>query len=138
MAFHRNNIYFMIKKFHQFNESKHSTCEKLCKECPFSVDSPKGWLADYSVDDIKEIMNQEALFPCHMLMAEGDMTQYQVQKAIEQGEMKLCRGYIESMIKSGKLPRYNILLKEEIDRVKQEGLSENSMPIWEFIKHHSK
>lgn len=128
----------MIKNFQQFNESKHITCEKLCNECPFSKNSPNGWLADYSVDDIKEIMNQEGLFPCHMLMPDQDMNQYQVNRAIETGELKLCRGYIESMIKSGKLPRYNQLLKDEIDRVKTDGLSENSMPIWEFIKHHSK
>jgi len=111
-------------------------CSKLCGECPFSKNSPQGWLAEYTVDDIKTYQNQEVLFPCHLMVKDEDMSQGEVTEAIENGDMKLCRGYVESMIKSCKMPKYSETLKQAIAIVKEQGLSENSMSIWDFKKHH--
>lgn len=113
-----------------------NVCSKLCGECPFSNKSPQGWLAEYSVDDIQNFMNGEALFPCHKMVSDDDMSQAEVQSAIESGEMKLCRGYVESFVKSCKMPKYSEYLKEAIAMVRLQGLSENSMSLRDFRKYH--
>lgn len=118
-------------------ESQGNTCAKVCKECPFSKNSIPGWLADYSIDDIQSYMNNEALFPCHLMLSEESLSQEDVQDKIESGELKLCRGYVESVIKSAKSPRYNKHLIEAIAKVKSEGLSDETMAIWDFRKHHN-
>ncbi len=128
----------MIKKFNKFLINEANTCSRICKECPFSKNSAPGWLANYTVEDIADFVSNEALFPCHLTLSDDDLDQDEVETGIKNGDMKLCRGYVECVIKSAKSPRYNKLLIEEIDKVKKEGLSENSMPIWEFKKHHSK
>ena len=131
-----------ISEFEDFSELQDNpqVCTRVCKECPFSKNSPKGWLADYTVQDIDNIMANEGLFPCHMLIPEelGDkITQRDVRASIESGEMKLCRGYIESMIKSSKLPKYNEILRDAMLKVRAEGLSDVTMPIWDFNKYHA-
>jgi hypothetical protein len=118
--------------------SKINVCAKQCNECPFSNKSIPGWLADYTTEDIQQYMFNEAFFPCHKMMKEDDMTQDQVQEAIQAGEIKFCRGYVESMIKSAKMPYKNKLLVEVFKKVKEEGLSETSMDIMEFREHHTK
>jgi len=120
--------------------NKVSVCPKMCKECPFSKNAMPGWLADYTPQDIQNYMSHEAFFPCHMMMPEGvdDMNQQQVQDAIAAGEMKFCRGYVESMIKSGKMPYKNKALVEAYNKVKAEGVSPNTMNIFEFTKHHTR
>jgi hypothetical protein len=114
-----------------------NVCKKLCNDCPFSNKSAKGWLAEYSIDDIQQLQNQDALFPCHLMMTDGDMTQGEVNEAIINGEMKLCRGYVESLIKSCKMPRTNKLLIEARALVKAEGVSEESMSMYEFKNYHN-
>jgi hypothetical protein len=114
-----------------------NVCAKICKECPFSNQSLKGWLADYKDDDIIAIMRDEVSFPCHKLV-NSDMTDLQADKLIKSGELKLCRGYVESIIKSAKSPFMNVELIKAIQYVRESGLSENSMPIWEFKKYHEK
>ncbi len=125
-----------IKLFENFlNEN---TCSKICKECPFSKNSLPGFLADYTPQDIVDFMNREDLFPCHMMMPDENLDQSDVEKMIKNGELKLCRGYVESIIKSAKLPRNNKFLLDAMKCVRESGVSENSMPIWEFVKHHTK
>lgn len=113
-----------------------NVCKKICNECPFSNKSLNGWLADYTIEDFISFQRADVAFPCHMITSEN-MSINEVELAIKRGELKLCRGYVESMIKSCKAP-INPLLKEVIEEVKKEGLSENSMAIWEFKKHHEK
>ena len=113
-------------------------CAKQCKECPFSKNSMQGWLSDYTGQDIINFMNAEASFPCHMQMTDGSLDIEQTKEAIEKGEMKLCRGYVECVIKSAKSPYKNEQLVEAIKLVKEEGLSENTMDIFEFLEHHKK
>lgn len=112
-------------------------CSKLCGECPFSNKSIQGYLANYDVDDIKNFMDSEALFPCHKMMPDEDLDQDEVQELIKNGELKLCRGYMESMIKSCKMPKHNKTLSEAIALVKEQGLSDKSMDIRQFIKYHN-
>lgn len=111
-------------------------CAKPCNECPFSHNSIRGWLAAYTIQDIKDYINNEALFPCHKMMLEDDMNQEEVKESITSGEMKLCRGYVECVIKSCKSPKYNQELKDAIAQVKSEGLSADTMAVWDFEKHH--
>ena len=113
-------------------------CIKICNDCPFSNKSIRGWLADYSVNDIVDFQSNEAFFPCHKMMTENNLSQEDVRSAIMDGKMKLCRGYVESIIKSAKSPKFNSILKEAITIVKAQGLSKESMAIWDFIKHHEK
>lgn len=116
---------------------KSIVCAKACAECPFSNRSMKGWLSNYTIDDVKQFIFNEAFFPCHMMMPENDMTQEEVQEAIKKGEIKFCRGYVESMIKSAKRPKYNQELLEAYKKVREEGLSDHTMDIMEFEKHHT-
>lgn len=114
-----------------------NVCKKTCKECPFSNQSMKGWLADYDVQDIQNYMSREVSFPCHMMMSKDDMDANETKEAIANGEMSLCRGYVESVIKSAKMPYANKQLVEAIAQVREEGLSDNTMSIFEFINHHT-
>lgn len=125
-----------ILTFESFNGGQ--LCgRKMCNECPFSKNSAKGWLADYTPEDVTDFVNNEGLFPCHKMVKGDDLDQEEVKDAIESGEMKLCRGFVESIIKSAKSPKYNKMLIDAIKVVRSEGLSQDSMPTWEFKKHHS-
>lgn len=114
-----------------------NVCKKLCKECPFSNQSIPGWLASYDVEDFKTMQDNDILFPCHMMMPDEDIPVDQLQDRIMSGELKLCRGYIESYIKSCKMPRSNKLLIQIRAEVKAEGLSEESMSLHQFNKYHT-
>lgn len=111
------------------------TCKTLCNECPFSCNSSKGWLAHYTVMDFKDFMNNEILFPCHKLVT-VDMSLIEASELIQQGKLRLCRGYVESMIKSCKLPK-NLEFQKVINQIKVEELSYKSMAIWDFTTHHN-
>lgn len=121
---------------YNITEDKSQRCKSACTECPFSSKSPRGFLADYDANDFLTFMNLEIAFPCHMTMGEVDIKAEETQKKIESGEMKLCRGYLESMIKSCKSPR-NSFLKKHIDEIRN-NLSDHTMSIFEFMKHHDK
>ncbi|MEK6828984.1 MAG: hypothetical protein AABY15_02575 [Nanoarchaeota archaeon] len=111
---------------------------KTCSDCPFSKTSVRGFLADYTIQDFKDFMNAEASFPCHKSMEEDGKSLDEVTQDIEDGKKPFCRGYVESMIKSAKRPYKNKKLIEAIELVKSQGLSENTMSIFEFIDFHDK
>lgn len=110
----------------------YKVCSKLCGECPFSSKSINGWLADYSIEDFQNFMRAEVLFPCHMKVGEEDMSPIDVNDKVKSGELTLCRGYVESIKKSCKIPKDEKLA----ELVKSIELSEESMSIFEFAKHH--
>ena len=114
-----------------------SVCAKLCNECPFSDKSLSGWLGGYSFEDIQAFMRAEVSFPCHKMVDE-QMDVFTANYKVQSGEMKLCRGYVETMIKSCQRPHMNKILVEAVNQIKSEGLSENSMAMWDFKKHHEK
>lgn len=113
-------------------------CSKTCGECPFSNKSIPGWLAEYQPKDLNNFMNGEVSFPCHMTMKNGDMSPQETQDAIASGELRMCRGYVESMIKSCKSPYRNKQLVAAIELVREQGLSDNTMSMNDFFEHHSK
>ncbi|MFA6199234.1 MAG: hypothetical protein WC679_02345 [Bacteroidales bacterium] len=111
-------------------------CKKLCNDCPFSSKSMPGFLGGYTIDDIMQFMQFDALFPCHKFL-QDDTQLSVVNSGVRRGEIPLCRGYGEMMIKSCKLPKapaFSQVLKE----IKESGnISDDSMSIFEFIKHHT-
>lgn len=113
-------------------------CAKLCKECPFSNKSMAGYLAEYSPRDFAVFMDAEKSFPCHMLLTEEDISWEEAQERIEVGTMKLCRGYVESYIKTCQSPKYNQQLKDAIKEVRETGgVSESTLSKREFVKYHT-
>ncbi len=115
-----------------------SICKKMCGECPFSQSSPKGWLGPHSLDDVLETLHEGKLFSCHMLR-KVDM----VQQDIENGDIRICRGFVASATKSGivfdrqtetqrAISDLQILVSRE---AKEE--SESILSSDEFKKHHS-
>jgi hypothetical protein len=138
LLFDENSLVTELPTEPETCKPKFTICPNLCKECPFSNESAKSWIADYEPRDFQNYMTNEVSFPCHMQMPDVDtMTPEACKEAIEKGEAKLCRGYVESIIKSCKSIRDNEQLKEAIEIVKAQGLSDKSMPIWEFVKHHT-
>jgi hypothetical protein len=114
-----------------------SVCAKMCNECPFSNKSLSGWLGGYTFDDIQAFMRAEVSFPCHKMVVE-QIDVFTANYKVQSGEMKLCRGYVESIIKSAKSPYMNKVLVEAVKQVRGEELSEDSMAMWDFKKHHEK
>lgn len=108
--------------------------EKKCAECPFSKASLAGWLADYTVSDLLMYMQFEIPFPCHMAMPNHDISVNQIEAKVLSGELPLCRGYMEMMKKSCKLPKKEWLA----ELLKTITLDENSVNSMEFYNHHSK
>ena len=93
----------------------------------------KSFLAGYKVNDFVMFFQREVLFPCHKLLEQEDLTIKQVNEKVRDGSLLLCRGYVESMKRSAKLPKDAHFAKI----VKEVELSENSMSIFEFTKHHT-
>lgn len=113
-----------------------NVCKKLCNECPFSKNSAPGFLPGYNVTDFQNMMQRDIFFPCHMMMPDRDLTMEETSRLVKMGQMKMCRGYLESMIKSCVMPRDPLLARMR-NEVKTEGISENSMSTHEFFKHHN-
>lgn len=135
LLFDSNNL---VTELPDTNKNIVTFCAKTCKECPFSNTSLNGWLADYTFEDIQAMMATEKSFPCHMQLSENNLTFEEAEKAINDGKIKLCRGYVECIIKSAKSPYKNKQLVDAIAKVKAEGLSDNTMSIIEFRQHHNK
>jgi hypothetical protein len=69
-------------------------------------------------------------------MNDDGMSALEAHSRVDAGEMPFCRGYVESIIKSGTLPKKNTRLMEAIELAKIDGLSENTMSMSEFIEFH--
>ncbi len=115
-----------------------SICKKMCGECPFSESSPKGWLGPHSLEGILKTLHQGDLFSCHMLRR-IDMN----QQDIENGDVRICRGFVASATKSGivfdrdtetqrAISDLQILVSHEAKEDSSSILSKD-----EFEKHHS-
>ncbi len=107
------------------------TCKKSCNECPFTKTSLKGWLADYTAQELHNIVMNENPFPCHLThnnnigWHEAGTEQY-----------PLCMGALKYMKKACKLPR-NIELAKIIKAIPYNEL-DNILSVPEFFKHHNK
>lgn len=102
-----------------------------CTDCPFRKDSLRGWLADYTPEELYNIVLNEQPFPCHMAMKKTD---YVEPKEVGNEEYPICAGSLRFMKKSGKLPRN----KELALLLKQIAVEdcENILSQIEFITHH--
>lgn len=108
-------------------------CEKMCSDCPFSRKSLRGFLADYTVEDFVRFVGADFMFPCHKLVQE-DMEADKVTELVVSGELKLCRGYVELLVRSCKLPRDERLHSVMLGI--SGALSDDSMSLIEFVGHH--
>lgn len=121
----------------QSNKKEVRLCnKKTCGDCPFSNKSMRGFLADYTTEDFVKFQQAEMNFPCHKHMNDDGMSAIEAHNRIDNKEMPLCRGYVESFIKSGAMPKKNTTLMEAIEIVKLDGLSENTMSMSEFREFH--
>lgn len=48
-----------------------TVCTRICKECPFSKSSPKGWLGFHTLESVLAVQQEAGLFSCHLLRKEG-------------------------------------------------------------------
>ncbi len=114
-----------------------TVCKKICLECPFSKASPKGWLGDHSLEGVLIAQQEGKLFSCHLQRKEG-MT----NDDIENGDVKICRGYLVSASKSditfGLDPETGKTLGELQTLVASEGLEDKDTILsrQEFEEHH--
>ncbi len=117
---------------------KLTVCSKLCSECPFSANSPKGWLGSHSLGGVLAAQNEEKPFSCHLARKE-DMT----SDSIESGQVKICRGYVASATKSGIMFGDNEVNGPELQRLQQLIISEDRedpniiLSQDEFVVHHA-
>lgn len=117
---------------------KLNVCAKLCKECPFSANSPKGWLGSHSLRGVLDAQNDEKLFSCHLARKE-DMT----ADEIASGQVKICRGYVASATKSGIVFGESEVNGAELQRLQQLIISEAKedpniiLAQDEFVVHHA-
>jgi hypothetical protein len=94
-------------------------CAKICNECPFRKDAPKGWLGPHTVEELLDAQQFEFPFSCHKLR-EDDST----EADIIQGRLKICRGFVASASASFKLfgqhPIYGKALRTLQDTITDE------------------
>jgi len=115
-----------------------NVCSKLCKECPFSKASPKGWLGLHTLKGVLIAQQIEELFSCHMARKEGMSSEN-----IESGEIRICRGYIASATKSGVIFGHHHKNGSELKRLQEliakEAMEDEDIILsrQEFIQHHS-
>jgi hypothetical protein len=112
-------------------------CKRLCNECPFSQNAPKGWLGPHSLDDVLKTQQEGKLFSCHLLRKEE-----MKKENIESGEVRICRGFIASATKSGIIFGHNSethrALSELQKLVTEEAKESNESVLSseEFAEHH--
>ena len=111
-------------------------CKKICKECPFTLKSAKGWLGPHSADDIIEDMNRDIPFSCHLVRT--DDQDENISKLIS-GEHPVCRGYIAcascSAKQFGQHPLYGKQMRELQKSITEEDIN-SVMNKWTFKKYH--
>lgn len=108
-----------------------NACTKPCKQCPFRKDSLAGWLADYTPQDLHNIVMNELEFPCHMTHE----TDISFEEAAS-NKYPLCAGALGYMRKNAKKPR-KPELAELVSRIDKEIL-DDILSVSEFFDHHTK
>jgi hypothetical protein len=106
-------------------------CKSVCHECGFLYGSDQGVLTR----DFIPMMKAGTLFPCHMKLKEvtGSINQG-VDKYVKNSHtLKICRGYVLSMKKSGIPPLNEAWVKLYKD---VEGDDTKVMSLPEAIQYH--
>jgi hypothetical protein len=57
--------------------------------------------------------------PNHEAIKDDDMNQAEVEKELKEGHILLCRGFVESFVKSAKMPKHNKILIDAVNQVKK-------------------
>lgn len=112
-------------------------CSKICKECPFSNTSAKGYLGPHTIVEIMECIQWEVPFTCHM-HRDHDSS----MDDIDIGKLPVCRGFIACANKSFKLfgsnQKYGKDLRALQDLVKSEDSDLSGvLSMREFRKYHN-
>lgn len=108
---------------------KISICNKTCIECGFLKCSKKGVLTP----DFIQIANRQILFPCHMELKKVSGSE---NTGVEQmKDIKVCRGYIESFVKSGIKAKH-----EEMQKLMNqiEDVEKDIMNVTEALRYHGR
>lgn len=112
-------------------------CAKICKECPFTINSIQGWLGPHNAEDIIEDMNRDIPFSCHMMRSDDETDN---QEKLINGEHLVCRGYIACAKRSAKQfsqhPVYGIQMLELQRQITEEDQN-LVMNKWTFKKYHN-
>lgn len=92
-------------------------------------------MGGYTTQDFMDFFNSETLFACHKTL-KSDCTVQEMEQNVLDCKIPLCRGYVDSIIKSCKLPKRGILL-DVYKTVKNEGCADETMSIYAFHNHHN-
>jgi hypothetical protein len=109
-------------------------CKSVCHECGFLQGSQKGVLTP----DVVHFVKTGTLFPCHLQLkavtgSENQGIEIYVQT---QETIKICRGYVISMYKSGIPPKHKLWAKLYND-IKSDDMS-SIMSIPEALNYHER
>ena len=103
---------------------------KPCNECPFSKNSTRGFLADYTPERLHRLVMTGIHFPCHKTLPMVDSIPIE-----EASKYPVCKGSLLYMRKGCKLHEneetqklLQSFTKEELDQV---------LSIPEFLDHHT-
>lgn len=111
-------------------------CKKICNECPFRVNSTKGWLGPHNASEIIEDLNRDIPFSCHMVRGNDPLEN---QRKMLSGEHPICRGYIACATRSAKQFGQHSTYGKEMRRLQKEITDEDEnlvMNKWTFKKYH--
>lgn len=99
-------------------------CKKPCVECPFRIDSAKGYLGGFSIEDTMLTALSDGDFKCHLTR--------------ETDNEKHCAGRLLFAKKSAKSFRDRDMdnLKNEIAALNP-NYRDEVLAAWEFKKHHN-
>ena len=116
------------------NEAEVELCT-LCEACGFIKGSQVGVLKEEL--GLNEIIDNQILFPCHkhLVAYNGFENQGAEEMVAETGKLKVCTGFVQSLVKSGIKPKNRAMayLMSTIDKV-----DDRIMSIDETKQYHSK
>ena len=92
----------------------------------------RGFLCGYEVKDFIAFHQNDTLFGCHKQL-DSDTTVADMESKVRKEKVNLCRGYVESLKKSCKVPR-NLELALKVREVI---VGDDTMSIFEFVTHHA-
>jgi len=108
-----------------------NTCKKVCKECPFSRNSLRGYLGPHTLEDILAYKNSDYPFTCHMQRVEDIWSN-------TSDSIDVCKGYILWATKSAHLFKSKGLRDLQLQVDKESEDYTNVMNLGQFFNHHKR
>lgn len=106
-----------------------------CNECPFLKTSAPGWLGPHSVDDITKLFIDRTIpFSCHKYRERY----ISPTKSGHSPLLPICRGSLDCIRNSAKLPHPNTHIHKVFEVIKEEPRNDQVLSRHQFIKHHTK